>query len=43
MIQIPIKKEQIVFKVQFASSEKEMDYKWEFTYIHTYIHTHIYT
>jgi len=27
MIQIPIKKEQIVFKVQFASSEKEMDYK----------------
>jgi N-acetylmuramoyl-L-alanine amidase len=27
MIQSPIKKEQIVFKVQFASSEKEIDYK----------------
>jgi N-acetylmuramoyl-L-alanine amidase len=27
LIQPPIKKDQIVFKVQFASSEKEMDYK----------------
>jgi N-acetylmuramoyl-L-alanine amidase len=31
MIQPPTKKEQIVFKVQFASSEKEMDYKTTYT------------
>ena len=33
LIQPPIRKDQIVFKVQFASSEKEMDYKTTYSQI----------